>query len=98
MGDEKARLGLAFMYNAPGSLKDQDKDKKNDQDDNDKYEFQNQKVSSSAANGGVRNMRCLKCKRWGHANTDKSCPLYGKSRLDVEADEIRKKKIFFFKI
>ena len=27
MGDEKARLGLSFIYNAPGSLKDQDKDK-----------------------------------------------------------------------
>jgi hypothetical protein len=26
MGDEKARLGLAFMYNAPGSLKDQKND------------------------------------------------------------------------
>lgn len=29
-------------------------------------------------------MRCLKCKRFGHVNTDKSCPLYGKSRLDEE--------------
>ena len=27
MGDEKARLGLSFIYNAPGSLKDQEKDK-----------------------------------------------------------------------
>jgi hypothetical protein len=26
----------------------------------------------------------LKCKRLGHVNTDKSCPLYGKSRLDED--------------
>lgn len=29
-------------------------------------------------------MRCMKCKKWGHANTDKSCPMYGKSKLDVD--------------
>ena len=34
----------------------------------------------------AKNTRCLKCKRLGHANTDKSCPLYGKSRLDADAD------------
>ena len=28
----------------------------------------------------------MKCKRFGHANTDKTCPLYGKSRLDADAD------------
>ncbi len=32
----------------------------------------------------MKNTRCLKCKRLGHVNTDKSCPLYGKSRLDEE--------------
>ena len=26
----------------------------------------------------------MKCKRFGHVNTDKSCTLYGKSRLDEE--------------
>lgn len=83
MGDEKSKLGLAFMYQAPGSLKDnQDKEPVNE--DN-KLELIN---SRRTTRPDLVNQRCLKCKRLGHVNTDKVCPLYGKSRLDVEDGEM----------
>jgi CBF1 interacting corepressor len=80
MGDEKARLGLSFMYNAPTSLKDQKPDSNNENKSNEA----DVAGPSGSSNTQNKNIRCLKCKRIGHANTDKSCPLYGKSRLDVE--------------
>lgn len=97
MGDEKARLGLSFMYNAPGSLKDQKPADENKQSNEEKFEWRknapreewakgNENVNDQPFGIEVRNVRCLKCKRWGHVNTDKSCPLYGKSRLDTDIE------------
>lgn len=86
MGDEKARLGLSFMYCAPaGALKDKDDTSAKAKAEEEK-EFQQYAARNDAqAKPEVRNMRCLKCKRIGHANTDKVCPLYGKSRLDDDS-------------
>ena len=82
MGNEKARLGLSFIYNAPTSLKDQQKQQQHGDHVGGQSE---QLVEPEAPSAASRvNARCLKCKRMGHLNTDKTCPLYGKSRLDVD--------------
>ena len=47
MGDEKARLGLSFIYNAPGSLKDQEKDKKQHQNVDNQEEADTKTLSAT---------------------------------------------------
>ncbi|CAF0987519.1 unnamed protein product [Adineta steineri] len=105
MGDEKARLGLLFMYDQPVGMakKEEQELRRHDgtliiKKDERKFEWQrkynaprevwaknDQTIRDQPFGIEVRNVHCLKCKKWGHVNTDKICPLYGKSRLMEDA-------------
>lgn len=91
MGDSKAKAGLSFMYDQPASLKKDDYDLIGEKKQEFKFEWQKNaprekylkddtSVQSDQPFGiAVKNVRCLKCKQWGHMNTDKECALYGQS-------------------
>ena len=84
---------LDFMYEPPpGYVKDEEADAKVEEGKLE-LKFEWQKPGRSAPREefakemdlrdqpfgvAVRNVRCIKCGKWGHINTDRECPLFGK--------------------
>lgn len=89
--DERIKSGLDFLYDAPpGFNKDQ---KVPEEDEGDvKFEWQRGAPREAYAKSlgieardqpfgiAVRNVKCIKCGKWGHINTDRECPLFNKSK------------------
>ena len=91
-GHPPSFLQLSFMYEPPPGFAP---DKKDGEEGEDKLKFDWQQPGRAPpredlAKGmtlrdkpfgvEVRNVKCIKCDRWGHINTDRECPYYGKPR------------------
>ena len=85
---------LDFMYDPPpGYVKDEEADSSKAEEGKLELKFEWQKPGRSAPREefakemnirdqpfgvAVRNVKCIKCGKWGHINTDRECPLFGK--------------------
>lgn len=109
--ESKDKLSVNFMYEPPpGVRKDREKD-----DNEPEYKFEWQRKYNAPRESyckgdteirdqpfgiQVRNVRCIKCHKWGHINTDKECTMYSismsearKLHSEAEAADIMTKNV-----
>ena len=87
--EEKMKLDLNFLYDLPPGIKNDEKEEEEENKEREvKFEWQKCAPRSKYINDlglecadqpfgvCVRNIRCFKCRAWGHQNTDRECPLF----------------------
>lgn len=96
--ESKDKLSVNFMYEPPpGAKKEREKE-----DDEPEFRFEWQRKFNAPREDyckgdseirdqpfgiQVRNVRCIKCHKWGHINTDKECPLFNQTAGTSEEKE-----------
>lgn len=102
--DSKDKLSVNFMYEPPPGAK-----KEREREDNEpEYKFEWQRKYNAPRESyckgdseirdqpfgiQVRNVRCIKCHKWGHINTDKECPMFKESASEnLGLDPLNKPK------
>ncbi|XP_068715709.1 corepressor interacting with RBPJ 1-like [Montipora foliosa] len=88
--DDRIKSGLDFLYDAPPGF---NKGKfVEEQEGEVKFEWQRGAPREAYAKSlgieardqpfgiAVRNVKCIRCGKWGHINTDRECPLFNKSK------------------
>lgn len=94
---------LGFMYEPPPGFSKEDRKREEDEEGEPKLKFdwqkkgkapprdeiaRNKDVNDQPFGVEVRHVKCIKCGKWGHINTDRECPLYGKVKPGTEATTV----------